>query len=54
VYNCDSGQTFLQQLNEEQLNSIMSYVDPDYWQNRFADLADDVIFARRILKLTGL
>lgn len=54
VYNCDSGQTFLQQLNEEQLNSIMSYVDPDYWQNRFTDLADDVIFARRILKLTGL
>lgn len=54
VYNCDSGQEFLQQLNEDQLSTVITFVDPDYWNKRFQDFPEDTTFARQVLKLSGL
>lgn len=54
VYNCASGQDFLERLNPDQLGTVMSTIDPDYWQSRFRDLPDDVAFTKNILKTAGL
>lgn len=54
VFNCNTGTDFLTRLNEEQLSNIMLYIDPDYWQAKFRDCADDVKFAKKVLTLAGL
>lgn len=54
VYNCDSGHEFLSRLTNEQANSIIDYIDPDFWQAKFADLPDQVEHAQTTLKIAGL
>jgi hypothetical protein len=54
VYNCESGQDFLGRLNEDQVAMINDIIDPTYWQPRFRDLPDDVIFVTKVLKLAFL
>lgn len=54
VYNCVSGQEFLERLNEDQIATVISFIDPDYWQSRFRDFPEDVQFTRRVLDLAGL
>lgn len=54
VYNCDSGIDFLSSLVEEQVNIVLPYIDPDYWQRRFKDYVADVEWTKSILKAAGL
>lgn len=54
IFHSESGQAFLERLNEDQVAMIINLVDPAYWTARFRDLADDVGFASRVLKLAGL
>lgn len=54
IYNCNSGVQFLANLNEEQLEIIMSWVDPDFWQQRFNDYLADTEYIKMILKEAGL
>ena len=54
VYNCASGQEFLERLNQHQLATIMHLVDPDFWQSRFRDFPEDAEFCKTVLKLAGL
>lgn len=54
VYNCQSGQEFLERLNEDQLTTVMSFIDPDFWRSRFRDFPEDVTFTKKILNLAGL
>ena len=53
IYNSDSGQKFLSELNSEQVAMIWPYIDSDVWQKKFADYAADAEYAREILRQAG-
>jgi len=53
IYNCASGQEFLNELNSEQVSMIWSYIDADRWQKRFLDYHADQEYAQEILKQAG-
>lgn len=54
VFNCDSGVEFLSGLTEEQIAIIMPWIDPDFWQRKFADYVADTEWVKMILKEAGL
>lgn len=54
VYNCDSGIAWLNQINPEQLNLIMPWIDPDYWSKKFKDYLADTEWCKMILNKAGL
>ena len=54
IYNCVSGIEFLETLNEEQIQIILSSIDPDYWQQRFKDYLADAEWVKDILAKAGL
>ena len=54
IYNCDSGVEFLGQLNEEQIEIIMPWIDPDIWNQKFKDYAADAEWSKDILAKAGL
>jgi hypothetical protein len=53
IYNCDSGQKFLSELDSTQIAMIWSYIDSDVWQKKFQDYPADQEYARDILKKAG-
>ena len=53
IYNCDSGQQFLSELDETQLAMIWSYIDADVWQKKFKDYIADQEYAKEILEKAG-
>ena len=54
VYNCASGVEFLDQLDEGQVSIILPYIDPDHWQQKFKDYAEDVAWVKEVLKAANL
>lgn len=54
VYNCASGVDFLSTLSEEQVNIILPWIDPDYWQRKFTDYVADAEWIKDILAKAGL
>jgi hypothetical protein len=54
VYNCDSGIDFLENLNSEQVDLILPWIDPEWWQKRFKNSDDDVNWLKAALKEAGL
>lgn len=53
IYNCESGQKFLSELNHEQLSIVWSFIDSDFWQKKFKDYPADQMYAQEILKKAG-
>jgi hypothetical protein len=53
IYNCESGQKFLDEINQEQVAIIWPYIDADFWQRKFRDFPADQEYARDILKKAG-
>jgi hypothetical protein len=53
IYNSESGQKFLSDLNPEQVAIIWPYINSDYWQKRFRDYRADQEYAKEILKKAG-
>lgn len=53
LFNCDSGNEFLQNLNAEQLAIIYDWVDADFWDRKFRDYSADQAYARDILSKAG-
>lgn len=53
IYNCASGQEFLNDINIEQVAIIWPYIDADRWQQRFANYRADQEYAQEILKQAG-
>ena len=49
VYNCDSGVDFVSSLNEEQIEIIMPWIDPDHWQRKFKDYLADTEWVKSVL-----
>ena len=54
VFNCGSGVEFLDGLSEEQVEIILPYIDPDYWQKKFRDYLSDTEWTKDILEKAGL
>jgi len=54
IYNCDSGQEFLSQLAEDQINIVMPVINPDIWMRRLNDYPADVIWCKETLSKAGL
>lgn len=54
VYHSQSGQEFLNRLNDDQVATIIDYIDPGYWQSLFKDHGDSVQFAQNVLRLASL
>lgn len=53
VYNCASGQQFLQNMNTEQIQIVWPWIDSDFWQKKFRDYPADQAYAEEILKQAG-
>jgi hypothetical protein len=53
IFNCDSGQKFLSELNAEQVAMIWPYIDADIWQRKFKDYPADQEWAREMLTKAG-
>ena len=54
IYNSTSGVEFLEGLNENQINLIISWIDPEYWQQKFQDYMADTEWVKNILEKAGL
>lgn len=54
VYNCNSGIEFLESLNEEQLELIGEWINPDFWTKKFHDYMADQLDTKEILAAAGL
>jgi len=54
VFNSTSGVELLEKLNEAEINIILPYIDPDYWQKRFKEYSLDTDWVKDILKKAGL
>ena len=53
IFNSESGQHFLSELNQEQNAIVYPYIDVDHWQKRFQDYPADQEYAKDILKQAG-
>lgn len=49
LYNCDSGQKFLNDITPQQIEMIWPYIDSDRWQKKFNDYRADQEYVRDIL-----
>ena len=54
LFNCASGVAFLDQLAEDQVSMIITYIDPDYWQRKFVDHMADAEWTKAVLEQAGL
>jgi len=53
IYNCASGQQFLNNMNTEQIQIVWPWIDSDFWQKKFRDYPADQAYAEEILRQAG-
>ena len=53
IYNCESGQKFLNELDPTQIAMVWPYIDADVWQRNFKDYPADQEYAKEILTKAG-
>jgi hypothetical protein len=53
VYNCESGQKFLSELDATQIAMIWPYIDSEVWMKKFNDYPADQEYAKDILTKAG-
>jgi hypothetical protein len=53
IYNCESGQKFLSELDETQIAMVWPYIDADFWMRKFKDHPADQEYAKDILQKAG-
>jgi len=53
VYNCESGQQFLANMNTDQMHIVWPWIETDFWQKKFRDYPADQAYAEEILKQAG-
>jgi len=53
IFNSESGQKFLSELNPEQVAIVYPYINVDHWQQRFRDYPADQEYAKEILTQAG-
>jgi len=53
IYNCASGQQFLNNMNTEQIQIVWPWIDSVFWQKKFRDYPADQAYAEEILRQAG-
>jgi len=53
LYNCESGQRFLSELDATQISMIWPYVDSEVWMKTFGDYVADQEYVREMLQKAG-
>ena len=53
VYNCESGQKFLSELDASQIAMVWPYIDSDIWMKKFSDYVADQEYAKEMLTKAG-
>jgi hypothetical protein len=53
VYNCNSGQKFLSELDATQIAMIWPYIDSEVWMKKFSNYVADQEYVREILHKAG-
>ena len=53
IYNSESGQKFLAELDATQVAMIWPYIDADFWMHKFKDYPADQEYAKDILQKAG-
>ena len=53
IYGSVSGRTFINNLNEDNLAQIWTQVNPEFWQKKFNDYAEDYLYVQDILEKAG-
>ena len=54
VFNCSSGVEWVDSLEQQHLDLVFRYIDPDIWNRTFSDFESDVEYCKHILKEAGL
>lgn len=54
VLNCNSGQTMLKNMSDEQLNMIAPAFDLPFWLRKFKEVPADVALVKEICRETGI
>lgn len=53
LYNCESGQKFLGELDATQIAMIWPYIDSEFWMKKFSDYVADQEYVKEILQKAG-
>ena len=53
IYNSESGQKFLAELDATQIAMVWPYIDADFWMKKFKDYPADQEYAKDILQKAG-
>jgi hypothetical protein len=53
LYNCESGQKFLAELDSTQIAMIWPYIDSEIWMKKFSDYVADQEYVRDLLEKAG-
>lgn len=53
LYNCESGQAYLENLNPEHTKMVWPWIDTEFWAKKFQDYSADQAYAQEILKQGG-
>jgi hypothetical protein len=53
VYNCESGQKFLSELDATQIAMIWPYIDSETWMKKFSDYVADQEYVKEMLSKAG-
>jgi hypothetical protein len=53
IYNCESGQKFLSELDATQIAMLWPYIDSEVWTKKFSDYVADQEYVREILQKAG-
>ena len=54
IFNCESGQKLLNDMNDEQIQMIATVIDPPWWKKVFKSKSTDVDFAKEVLRTAGV
>jgi hypothetical protein len=54
IYHCTSGIEFLDTLSSEQVEIVIPWIDPDFWQRKFKDYLADAEWVKDVLAKAGL
>ena len=54
IFNCDTGSTAISELTDQEQSMIMEYLEPTFWQRKFATRKADIEFVQMVLKEAGI
>ncbi len=50
ILGCDAGKKMLKSFTDEQLQMVQTYIDPEFWKNKFKNYPADQLFVKETAK----